>query len=348
MAMAGRRIAAVAPVGQDQLEGIALPQRKRAPPFWQRFNIDRLEALGNAVLGAELEVVQMVGPPAHGSLAFAARDGMIFSSGLIEGRVSVRGLLPRDALTLGVGLRFGPGSRLWLNAAADGAVGVFLPGAACDVLFAGKSLYFAVSLSRERLEKEATRENLMLDQNAIGRTGLQPRPIAPAVLACLRSGVVRLHRHPPAVDDGIGRALLRAVIGHLARSPAEGNGRVDPIGHGRIVHRALEFIRASLDRPLSIDAIASVAGTSPRTLARAFFEVLDETPANHVRRLRLHRIRHDLAHAAASGRKIHEIAAASGIGNPGRMAGWYRDLFGEYPRDTLAGHLDRRRHEAPL
>lgn len=326
-----------------------MSQGKPPAPFWQRFDIDRIEDLGNAVLGAELEAVQMAGPRVRGSLAFAARDGVIFSTGCIRGTVAVNGLLSRDTITVGVGLTFGPGSRFWLNPVTDGDVAVFLPGEACDVLFAEGSLYLAANLSEERLEEEAARHGLVLDRRAILRTGLHSQPIAPPTLARLQGEVARLHdRYPFVGGESIGGAVLRAAIEHYARLPAGGAGRTEPTGRGEIVHRAREFIRANLDRPISLDALAVAAGTSQRTLARAFLEVLDDTPANYVRRLRLHRIRRDLVRDAASGRSIREIAAAWGIREPGRMADWYRDLFGEYPHDTLRMNRMRRRQAAAM
>lgn len=326
-----------------------MSQGKQPAPFWQRFEINQIEDLGNAVLGADLEVMQMAGSPACGSLAFAARDGVIFSTGLIGGRVSVKGLLSREAMTLGVGLRFGPGSRLWLNPVTDGDVGIVLPGESCDILLTEGSLYLAATSSEETLEKVAAREDLLLDRRSISRTGLHSKPIAERALARLRNAVARLHdRSHTGDDDNIGGAVLRTVIEHYARSPIEGLGRVDPAGRGKIVHRAQEFIRTNLDGPIWLDAIAMAAGTSRSTLARAFREILGETPASYVRRLRLHRIRRDLIRGEGSNRPIHEIAAAWGIGEPGRMAGWYRDLFGEYPRDTLIMHAKRRNRELVL
>ena len=326
-----------------------MSQEKPPAPFWQRFDINRIEDLRNAVLGAELEAVQMAGARVRGSLAFAARDGVIFSTGCIRGRVSISGPLSRETITVGVGLTFGPGSRFWLNPVTDGDVAVFLPGEACDVLFAEGSLYLAANLAEERLEEEAARHDLVLDRRTILRTGLHSRPIAPPTLARLQGEVARLHDRCRIVgDEKIGGAVLQAVIEHYARLPAGGAGRSDPTGRGKIVHRAREFIRANLDRPISLDVLAVAAGTSQRTLARAFLEVLGDTPANYVRRLRLHRVRHELVRDAASGRTIREIAAAWGVREPGRMADWYRDLFGEYPRDTLRMNLMRRRQAAAV
>jgi AraC-like DNA-binding protein len=323
-------------------------QGKPTRPFWQRYDIHRIEDLGNAVLGAELEAVQMAGPRAGGSLAFAAGDGVIFSTGLIRGRISVRGVLSRDAITLAVGLKFGSGSRLWLNPVTDGDVGIFLPGEPCDALLTEGSLYLAANLSQKRLEKAAASEGLILDRRSISRTGLHPRPIVRPALTRLRSAVARIHRQASACDDSIGRAVLRTVVEHYARPPIEGAGRSDPVGQGRIVHKAQEFIRANLAKPISLDAVAAATGTSRRTLARVFGEVIEDTPANYIRRLRLHRIRRDLLCDGTSGCTIYDIAAAWGIGEPGRMAGWYRNMFGEYPNETIGIHSSRHRYEAAI
>jgi hypothetical protein len=59
---------------------------------WRRFPVRRIEDLRNAVLGADLEAMQMAGPPPSGSLAFRASRGIVFSTGLIDGKVgSCRG-----------------------------------------------------------------------------------------------------------------------------------------------------------------------------------------------------------------------------------------------------------------
>ena len=87
---------------------------------------------------------------------------------------------------------------------------------------------------------------------------------------------------------------------------------------------------------MSIDKIANAAWTSQRTLHRAFQLVLDETPYSYVLKLRLHRIRHDLASDAEVTCTVTCIASRWGISELGRFAGWYRDLFGERPSETLA------------
>jgi AraC-like DNA-binding protein len=106
--------------------------------------------------------------------------------------------------------------------------------------------------------------------------------------------------------------------------------------YARIVSRARAYIHAHLTDPISLDAIALAAHTSRRTLYRAFAEILNDTPQTYVRRLRLHRIRADLAGDAERACTVTIIANQWGISELGRLAGWYRELFGERPSETLA------------
>jgi AraC-like DNA-binding protein len=315
-------------------------------PVWHLYEIRTIEDLGNAVLGAQLEAVQMAGPPVRGSLAFAARNGVIFSSGLIKGKIAVNGPLSRDAVTLGIGLRFGPGSRHWLNAVNDGDVGIFLPGDEHDAFYTEGTLYVTATLSAERLEQEAAREGLVLDRKMLSRTGLHSNPISPRPLIRLRCQVALIHDQGNANGDRhyeVGGAMLRTVFEHYARVPSSGDGRIHPVGRARVVHRAREYIRENLAAPISLDALAEAAGTSRRSLARAFLEVLEDTPCSYIRRLRLHRIRRDLASEAETKCTISMVAARWGIREAGRMSGWYRDLFGERPIESRARHLARQR-----
>jgi AraC-like DNA-binding protein len=71
-------------------------------------------------------------------------------------------------------------------------------------------------------------------------------------------------------------------------------------------------------------------------LFRAFADILDDTPQTYTRRLRLHRIRHNLANDAEKASTIALIASQWGVTDQGRMASRYRELFGEQPSETLA------------
>lgn len=304
---------------------------------WHRFDIGRVDDLRNAVFDAGLEAIQMPGAQVRGSLAFAARDGIVFSSGLIHGNASIRGSLSKDAITVGLGLKVGAGSLLWLNQVIAGDVMVVLPGDECDVLLRGSSLYLTATLTAKQLKREVERQGLVLPRCLTSKTGLHPDPIRRETLIALRGHVGRIHA-PGDVRDrrlGVGRRMLRAVVDHCARLPDVGACCAQPIGQAKIVQEAREYIRLHLASAISVDDLANATQTSPRTLFRAFSEVLGDTPRDYVRRLRLHRIRRELL--SSDTMTVSLAAQHWGMaGDLGRLSKNYRKLFGEFPSSTLA------------
>jgi len=304
---------------------------------WLRVPISSIEDLSDAVLGAGLEATQMSTGPISGGLAFSASGGVICTSGLINGRVSLFGPLSPDMITLGVALRLAPGTRHWLNEVETGNVGVFLPGDVHDAIYTPGSLYAAITASAETLEGEAAKEDLILDRHILGGTGVHARNIAPGVLWDLERSFQSIHEHRSTAEGNtVGSRMLAALVAHIARPPHHDNVGRYSNQHGKIVERARGYIRDHLDQPMSVDEIADAAHTSRRTLFRAFGDVFDEAPHHYVRRLRLHRIRHDLASEAERACTIALVANQWGLSDLGRMSGWYRELFGERPSETIA------------
>jgi AraC-like DNA-binding protein len=178
-----------------------------------------------------------------------------------------------------------------------------------------------------------------MDLRSLGGTGFHPRRLPENAVGELKTQFEAVHSGRPTskVDVALlGDGLLNAVFKHFGRSPHPPIGRTDPRGRARIVARARTYIIENLDRPLRIDQIARAAHASRRTVYRAFNDVLDETPHSYVRKLRLHRIRHDLASDAERTCTVALVANRWGISELGRLSGWYRELFGERPSDTLA------------
>ena len=309
---------------------------------WTRIPITRIEDLGDAVLGAGLEATQMSAGALSGSLAFAAVGGAICTSGLIGGRVALDGPLSQDGVTLGIGLAVPAGATHWHRQVEVGNIGVFLPNDEHASQYTEGSFYVTLTLAQERLEEEAAQLGLVLDRRTLGGTGFHRHLMNQNFIAAMRERMRHVHAGRQARGDGaIGAALLAAAIRHLARPPHAARIDVDPGLYGRIVRRARDYIAAHLAEPMTVDEIAAAAFTSRRTLFRAFADLLDETPRSYVQRMRLHRIRRDLASEAEAACSIALIASEWGIGDPGRMAGRYRELFGERPAETLARRLQR-------
>lgn len=314
------------------------------PRRWTRIPIASLEDLRDAVYGAGLEATQMSSAALSGSLAFSHCDHVLFCSGLIDGQVALTGPLSTHLLTIGVGLRMGAGTRHWLQETASGAVGVFHGGDEHDALYTNGSLYATATLSIDRLEEVAADEDVVLDLPMLGGTGLHEAPLSQPVTDRLAEAFDSIHSAPPGQcpDIQAGHALLRALVHHIGRVPAPYNRMGTQDAHERIVRKARDYIMMHLAAPISPDGLARATGTSRRSLFRAFAAVLGDTPQAYIRRLRLHRIRQALASEEERDCTIALISNEWGIGELGRMSGWYRDLFGESPSTTRANRLRRQ------
>ncbi len=129
--------------------------------------------------------------------------------------------------------------------------------------------------------------------------------------------------------------------------------------------RLLAYLRAHLDEPLEIGALASLAGVSPRQLDRVFARLFGESPRGCLRRLRLERAarqlrttrRRVLAIALDAGFDSHEAFTRSFARRFGHNPAAYRRLpvatlqprrRGDFWRLALAGGLRRQvEHTAP-
>lgn len=312
---------------------------------WHRFDIRQIDDLSNAVFGADLEAIQMPGARVRGSLAFAAQDGIVVSSGLIDGNVIVRGPLSDDAVTLGVVLRASSQSRLWFNEVRKGDVGVVLPGDECDFLCAGRVLYVAATFTERQLKREAARDGVKL-RCLTSRTGLHATQLEPSFLASLEQKVARIHdAKAKATRLRIGDRLLWAIIGCYAEAGEA--DIVQPSGQGQIVREACKYIGRNLAGAISTDALSDATSASRRTLFRAFSKLLGDTPQDYIRRLRLHRIRRDLISMTTT--TVSGAAHQWGVGQDlGRFSRDYRELFGENPSVTLALGRELQRNDTRL
>lgn len=313
-----------------KLSGDPFPDAKA--DHWQRFPLQDIEGLRNAVLGADLDAVQMAGRKIGGSLAFSTYDGVILSSGFIAGNAMARGVLSDAAVTVGIVLSQVGGFRVCLRQIPEGTVGILLPGCEVDVLCAPGSMYVTATLDLRRLEDGLGRRFL---QSVVHST-----PLAQEKLKELREALLRVHLgEETEAGVHVGRTMLRAIISHYANDRGT-TAASRPSSYETIVRLAQQYIDRHLASPISITDITTACGSSRRTLYRAFLEVLGDTPNHYLRRLRLHRIRRDLM----AGDQLATISASAkkwGIAEHGRMSGWYQELFGEKPSATVAAQSRR-------
>ncbi|WP_407155911.1 helix-turn-helix domain-containing protein [Bradyrhizobium sp. STM 3557] len=102
----------------------------------------------------------------------------------------------------------------------------------------------------------------------------------------------------------------------------------------RSVRRALQAMRADLERHWTIGELAKIAGVSARTLQRQFHACYDKSPQSVLRDIGFERARQELLRGGAED-KVMDVALRCGFGHYGRFAVDYRRRFGETPSQTL-------------
>lgn len=148
-----------------------------------------------------------------------------------------------------------------------------------------------------------------------------------------------------AGDTGIPVLLLTAAIDTAAAAALSvfpnTTMRVDYVaGPDRVppttVRRAVAYIDAHADQPVTGEDIAAAAGVSVRALQAGFRRHLDTTPLGYLRRVRLERAHRDLQAAdPTTGATVAAIARRWGFTDLSRFAADYRRTFGRLPRHTL-------------
>jgi len=91
-----------------------------------------------------------------------------------------------------------------------------------------------------------------------------------------------------------------------------------------------EYLEANLDKPFDLERIAATAGTSARSIYRAFNKSRGYSPAEFVRRRRLVRAAELLRHGDMS-QTITSIAFTCGFGDVSRFSKDFAATFGEPP-----------------
>lgn len=147
-------------------------------------------------------------------------------------------------------------------------------------------------------------------------------PVPDAYLVSLREGLT---------------ALLLNNLDHSGRARL-----ADPpsVPAPAAVRRAMAFIAAHADQPLTMAEVAAAAGTSLRSLQEGFRRVHGTTLTQTIQEARLARFRAALV-APPPDSTVAALALAAGLGHLGRAARAYRARYGETPSHTLARHAGK-------
>ena len=131
----------------------------------------------------------------------------------------------------------------------------------------------------------------------------------------------------------IEEAILTATVGAI--DPQDAAQAEPNVSHERIVERAEAALRHKDDAAIYVADLCQAAGVSERTLRNAFQSIYGVSPIRFLNARRLHQVRRALRREPNAG--VTEVAVRYGVGNVGRFAVEYRQLFGESPSQTRRG-----------
>jgi AraC-like DNA-binding protein len=103
----------------------------------------------------------------------------------------------------------------------------------------------------------------------------------------------------------------------------------------RGVKRAIDYMHANLDAPITLADLVAVAGVPGRTLFHHFRAFKGVAPMRYLRDRRFEQARRALL-SAGQEENVTAIAVRWGFSHMSRFAAEYRRRFGESPSTTLA------------
>ncbi|MBL8554681.1 MAG: GlxA family transcriptional regulator [Phenylobacterium sp.] len=137
------------------------------------------------------------------------------------------------------------------------------------------------------------------------------------------------------VEDDLGADVARRVAQQLVVHQRRPGGQsqfsalVDLGGRTGRFADLMDWMRAHLAEPLTVERLADRAAMSPRNFARAFTAETGTTPAKAVERLRLEAARTEVETGRAP---IDQVAGLVGFGDPERMRRAFLRAFGQPPQ----------------
>jgi transcriptional regulator GlxA family with amidase domain len=129
----------------------------------------------------------------------------------------------------------------------------------------------------------------------------------------------------------VARHTAQQLVVHQRRPGGQSQftGLVEVGGRTGRFGALIEWMRAHVSEPLSVERLADRAAISPRHFARAFTAETGMTPAKAVERFRLETARTAVENSDAS---LEQIAESAGFGDAGRMRRAFLRMFGLPPQ----------------
>jgi AraC family ethanolamine operon transcriptional activator len=278
-----------------------------------------------------------------GRLRLSEFGGIKLTYGSFRCDIHVSGTLSNNMVTLGLLL---PGTRkaeLFGKNARPGDLLVVGEGRDNDARYRSRLRYICVNVEKAHL----------LRINAVEGLGVPPGMLDGSdVVELERAKATHLVKRITTISNTVQSGSLRTIgpeaeqwladeiVFEFGRclSDATSKGRTGTRprrGLPRLVKRAEDWLVADPSRRPNVEELSRVLAVSPRQLFRAFSAEVGTSPVHYLKQCRMTQARLDLERAEPEATTVTRVANSWGFWELGRFAVEYRQLFGEYPSQTL-------------
>jgi AraC family transcriptional regulator, ethanolamine operon transcriptional activator len=176
-------------------------------------------------------------------------------------------------------------------------------------------------------------------------TELYPNPQSLSLLRMFLSDVSRVSqtqavwlakdRNRKRLKERLMEMLIESLLSAASGATVHVESR--RLNFERIVNIACEYIRSHASSNISILDLCTVTHSSRSFLFEAFRDRLGVSPRQFIIKQRLNWARKLLRSSSLESTTVAAIAMDCGFGHLGRFSAHYKQIFGEYPSETLRG-----------
>lgn len=148
-----------------------------------------------------------------------------------------------------------------------------------------------------------------------------------ALLSRIARGKALNHLSDTALEDELALTVLRCL------NTGSRLARIGPRQRWLLVHRVIDFIQAEYGNQITVTGLCRLAGVGERSLQYIFRDATGLTVQQYLMTYRLHQARTALTRGEVG--RVGDAARRCGIPHLGRFAQYYRQMYGQSPRDTL-------------
>jgi len=314
----------------------------------QTKEVEGFEEFSEVVVGTRREVVQIQNGKLSGHLTHASIGRLRIDLASFNLGLRTNGVTGADGIVIGMLADSTDRVTRFAYESHPGDVLVTPPGSEHENRYYGGSKVIIASILSEDIRSSFASEGDLGDPAWWRRSHFRGSAhTVQSVIPQLQSLVARLDDATLTAESA--EFWKRAVIEAMSASIVEGTAseRDGPLPSAlKIVRQVEEYLDAAGSGPIHVSRICSHMHLSRRTLHRAFHEALGIGPIAFLRHQRLCSV-HTALRAPGDFRTISEVALQQGFQNLGRLSGYYRQLFGEYPSETRHGRARKQAFTPP-